>query len=98
MEVKATAYFLARMKLNTSPFPRIIEFRTASQGPGAMTCLGSEIYAEVLRAEGASYQEAHDRLVEIIRSLKWDWAEVWINESFEAHQVRGALTGPYCPL
>jgi len=89
---KSTCYLIVSLKPNGTPFPTFHEFRFASSSGSVLSSVGL-IFADIMSVEAPSYQEAIDRMIEVLKMNPYMWAIVgpWIETTYEAHMARLGL-------
>lgn len=97
-----TAYLCVKMRA-AFPVPVVTGADIYSSPPSQLTsALRVDVYAEIMRAEAPTYNEARKQLIKTVfamESLKW--ARVWVDDSARSHEIRGYMKGfvvPKCPF
>jgi hypothetical protein len=73
-----TAHLCVRLQV-AKGIPRVVSVGIFSSGPQGLTCMGGELFAELMRVEAESYGAAHDRLMHICRTVSWyQWTLPWM--------------------
>lgn len=87
--MKATAYLCMIHAMGKDRVPRFRGFRTFSSPPWTLSAAGSIFHTIYYQVEADSYDEAHDRLLDICRNFPaFAWIWPWVDPSEEAHRKR----------
>ena len=83
-----TAFLTAILDVS-GPIPKFLGLEIYSSAPGSLTLRVGTVAAEIWRATGDSFQEAHDKVVEACRtSPAFQWALPWVEPGYAAHMAR----------
>lgn len=89
---KSTAHLVVWLRTDCG-IPSMIDCRIHSSGPAGLTMTPGVIYAEIMNVSAATYQEAHDKMMHLCKTLPGlAWTRAFLDDSnIDAHIERTTL-------
>lgn len=88
---RAHAYLVVQLEPGTGMLPVVRHLAIASQPAESLTAPAG-IYATIYSTEAATFQEAHDKMLDLVMKLDaLAWMRPWLEGGYDAHLRRYAM-------